>query len=438
MTIASLNYDSTTTSQSDSTTTNADGSSVQTSTPSSSTTVEIGNDSTGYTHDYYWSTTSNWLNTASDGTSSNGSSPTSQRTEGTAAAPTSPVTALPVSLVQAAANPSAPNTSQSQAAEVGSTAAGGEVLPLSVELFLPDVTEETSNLRVGKEKITKDSAIYKKWQKDPIAKEILDTMMSKGAFNFKDSNALDLEIKMRLNIIKNMKEMNGAGSGVAYPQSKPNLRDITYAVPAGWVSARPTGQIFGPSFSWDPATSTIGTAAQAIEALYKGKTEVDCTTAVAIAYWKALLDTIGAAEFNQRFKKGIKIGFNLKTGKLFNGPWNDKRLPANDGTGKGKDFGVILPGDWVNFPNRDDYQTQNRGGFFNSENAVYMGNGIYEGLGVQPTTYLGMRRELEVAYWAFDPNHAVPDPLDAATLKKIEQQWPLQFKGLPRPFYGTP
>jgi|GEM_PF-4547766 len=104
--IASLSYSSTTSGQVNTQTTNPDGSTSQTSTPSSSTTAETGSDSAGYTHDYYWSTVSNWVNTASDGSSTSGSSPSDGRSEQVSTVTSQSPQDLQLSMLEAPAGPS--------------------------------------------------------------------------------------------------------------------------------------------------------------------------------------------------------------------------------------------------------------------------------------------------------------------------------------------
>jgi len=110
--IASLNYNSTTTCQADTQTTNPDGSTFETTTPSSSTTTETGSDSVGYTQDYYWSSTPSWVNTASDGTATSGGTPSSSNTQQDTAAASETLPTLPLALILLAGPggvPSVPN-----------------------------------------------------------------------------------------------------------------------------------------------------------------------------------------------------------------------------------------------------------------------------------------------------------------------------------------
>jgi hypothetical protein len=124
-----------------------------------------------------------------------------------------------------------------------------------------------------------------------------------------------------------------------------------------------------------------------VRTLFAGPTQADCTTAAALAYWKGLLDTIGDEEFDKRFRRGIDIGFDRNTGKVFIAPQFTGRSKEN------KD--IYLPGDWRNFLNWPEYNDVHPGGFWTSENAINMGNGKYQGLGSEILTKEQMQNKLD-------------------------------------------
>ncbi len=58
----------------------------------------------------------------------------------------------------------------------------------------------------------------------------------------------------------------------------------------------------------------------------------------------------------------------------------------------------MLPGDWVYFKNFADYTTKHPGGFWQGENALVMGDGIYRGFGVTNKTEAELNAELVKEY----------------------------------------
>ncbi|MBS4188961.1 protein-glutamine gamma-glutamyltransferase [Bacillus sp. FJAT-49705] len=99
----------------------------------------------------------------------------------------------------------------------------------------------------------------------------------------------------------------------------------------------------------------------------------ECTTAIVIIYYKAVLNSISTSYFNMLFQRLLVWDWNY-----------DKDLGII--TKEGRDF---IPGDVVYFYNPDyDHPV------WSGENTVYLGNGLYFGHGIGIRTEEGMIQEL--------------------------------------------
>ena len=144
----------------------------------------------------------------------------------------------------------------------------------------------------------------------------------------------------------------------------------------------------------------------AIEAIFAqgAGTRLECLTmALAIQYF-AMLRGLGADKFNENFAGGIEISKTARQ-PLFQGP--RKKYEVIKVASKDQ----LLPGDWVYFQNFKDYRVKNPDGYWQGENAIFLGGGLYRGFGVDSLSEDKMNKKLVETYdvGASPPNHTVED-----------------------------
>ncbi|MGA9225624.1 MAG: protein-glutamine gamma-glutamyltransferase [Mesobacillus sp.] len=164
-------------------------------------------------------------------------------------------------------------------------------------------------------------------------------------FEYETTNQLLFEIRLRENIVESAMKLKD--SGVAFTS-------FTYSKfnPVYWTRI-PSGYLLKPNVL--PST--------AINDIYSNGQEYgfECSTAMVVIFYKAVLDSIRLGDFNQLF------------GGLLVWNWNyDSDLAII--TLEGNEF---IPGDVVYFMNPDFDKPIWRG-----ENAVYLGKDLYFGHGV--------------------------------------------------------
>jgi protein-glutamine gamma-glutamyltransferase len=164
-------------------------------------------------------------------------------------------------------------------------------------------------------------------------------------FEYETTNQLLFEIRLRENIVESAMKLKD--SGVAFTS-------FTYSKfnPVYWTRV-PSGYLLKPNVL--PST--------AINDIYSNGQEYgfECSTAMVVIFYKAVLDSIRLADFNHLF------------GGLLVWNWNyDSDLAII--TLEGNEF---IPGDVVYFMNPDFDKPIWRG-----ENAVYLGKDLYFGHGV--------------------------------------------------------
>jgi protein-glutamine gamma-glutamyltransferase len=177
-------------------------------------------------------------------------------------------------------------------------------------------------------------------------KEIYDYLdRSLSMFEYETPFQLLFEIRLRENIIEaSMKLKNSGAAFTSFTYSKFN--------PMYWTKI-PSGYLLKPNVLPSDAINDIYTNGQ--------EYGFECSTAMVIIFYKAVLDTIRVQDFNYLFR-GILV-WN----------WNyDPDLAII--TLEGNEF---IPGDVVYFINPDFDKPIWRG-----ENAVYLGKGLYYGHGI--------------------------------------------------------
>jgi len=217
--------------------------------------------------------------------------------------------------------------------------------------------------------------------------EMVDRMHNGGQspdFIFSTMDQLNTEIKVRRNAITGMEEVHK--HCCAYPDNThPPFLNATYWKSCGTMCFEP----------YNP----FGEASDAIEAIFAPgeNTRLDCWTfMVAIEYY-AMLKGIGRDKFNQKFPKGkgLEISWRGTTnvqGQGQNFIFNNYKTVSVSSAKE------LVPGDWVYFKNFPDYTIVNPGGLWQGENAIYMGNGKYQGFGSGLRTEPEMNKKLVEAY----------------------------------------
>ena len=187
-------------------------------------------------------------------------------------------------------------------------------------------------LVVGDKTITTDSDLYKKYEKDPFAKEILDSLIGyKGSISFPSTAAFENEIKIRqafakciANLQKN--KVKFGGDRTAPDDSKWRVVQITVTRNGRRYNAY--------QFVYDGDDPSAG-----LDALLSKNTALDCANAAVLCELMALRDTLGPKAFNDLFK-----------GKRPSSSGRTFLTPAS------KPPPVLLPGDRVYFPNYANYE----------------------------------------------------------------------------------
>ena len=124
-----------------------------------------------------------------------------------------------------------------------------------------------------------------------------------------------------------------------------------------------------------------------------GLTIAECASASVAIEYNTILATVGDKKFDRLFGSSdpnVKSKHRLKIGQ-----YPDK-LPLKDYLYEPKK-GIIV-GDWYYWANHPDYKYKHPGGTFQGENAMYVGDDQWAGLGVPPVTGEGMLKKLLNAY----------------------------------------
>ena len=232
----------------------------------------------------------------------------------------------------------------------------------------------------------------------PAMREFVENMDNEGdppIYSFSTYEQMATEVRIRANAIKGIEEVH-KGCCDYYNNDDPPHLDSEY-----WDQVN--GQV---DFKMKSPLPTGKQPSDAIEAIFApgAGTRLECLTmALAIQYY-AMLRGLGADKFNENFAGGIEIA---KTGRqpLFQGP----RKKYEVITVASKD--QLLPGDWVYFQNFKDYRVKNPTGFWQGENSIYLGGGLYRGFGVDSLSEDEMNGKLVENYdvGASPPKHTVKD-----------------------------
>jgi protein-glutamine gamma-glutamyltransferase len=220
-------------------------------------------------------------------------------------------------------------------------------------------------------------------------KEFVENMYNHDkppVYTFSTYQQLRFEIAVRHQAIKGMETVHAGCCG--YPsKEKPPRLDETFWVRAGLTRFKPKAPL--------PAGKD---AADAVEAIFApgANTRLDCVAMTVAVEYYSLLKGLGRARFNALFPggAGLEISNWIGIGRhpMFYGA---KRLYKNVRLASKSE---ILPGDWVYFENFRDYLQKHWGGYWQGENAIYLGGGQFRGFGTGGTSEAGMNAKLVRAY----------------------------------------
>jgi protein-glutamine gamma-glutamyltransferase len=212
---------------------------------------------------------------------------------------------------------------------------------------------------------------------DPHGVELIDRMDNGGKspdYAFTDFAQLKTEIEVRRNAIKGMEEIHKGCC--RYPA----LNEDPYIDPQYWKQPGSEKYHFVPVSPFPVGKE----ASDAVEAIFKPNagTRLDCWTIMVAVEYYAMLKGLGAAKFNQKFPAGAGMEISWRGTSNYPPSQYGQNVIFNqyDNITLASEA-EILNGDWVYFKNFTDYVTINPRGYWQGENAIYMGNGKYQGFG---------------------------------------------------------
>jgi hypothetical protein len=235
-------------------------------------------------------------------------------------------------------------------------------------------------------------------------------------YSFSSYDQMGTEVRVRANAIKGI-ELVHQGCCDYFDSAHPPHLDSTYWDQVG-------GAVDFKLKSPLPAGKHPSDAVAAIFAPGAG-TRLECfSMTIAIEYY-SLLKGLGAAQFDAKFASGIEITANPSAAPLTQGPgkkYETKALASKS---------EILPGDWVYFKNFKDYLAKHPGGYWQGENAIYLGGGKFRGFGVSALSENDLELELVKQYNQGQP----PPPKTVADL--IADGGGLWISNVLRPIIST-
>ncbi|MGO0063450.1 protein-glutamine gamma-glutamyltransferase [Brevibacillus fluminis] len=181
--------------------------------------------------------------------------------------------------------------------------------------------------------------------------EIVERMSaSQHVFSYDSLDQLKFELKLRNDIVETAKALNDSGASFAsFSRSRAN--------PAYWHLTDFGG--FQLRYGVKPSDAILDIFMNGSEYAF------ECSTAIIIVYYRAVLQSIGARSFNRLFPAIL----------LFDGQFDEGLGLTTQDLSKT----VILPGDVLYFDN-PDYNPETPE--WMGENVVYVGNGFFYGHGI--------------------------------------------------------
>jgi protein-glutamine gamma-glutamyltransferase len=197
---------------------------------------------------------------------------------------------------------------------------------------------------------------------------------------------MGFEVRVRHQATKGMDAAH-AGS-CNYPDSaNPDYLDSTYWDRIGYMHFTPKSPL------------PVGKdAADAIEAIFApgANSRLECMAMTVAVEYYSLLKGLGKAKFNALFPGGAGLEISTRlSGSAHPTFYGATKLYKNMTLSSKSE---VLPGDWVYFKNFADYLTKHPDGYWQGENAIYMGGGKYRGFGVSSLSEADLNAELVRVY----------------------------------------
>jgi hypothetical protein len=221
----------------------------------------------------------------------------------------------------------------------------------------------------------------------PAMREFVEDMHNGGSlpvYSFSSFEQMGFEVRTRAAAIKGIEDVHKGCCGY-YSTADPPYLDSTYWDQVGG----------GVDFVPKSPLPTGKNASDAIEAIFApgAHTRLECLSMTAAIEYRAMLKSIGPAKFNAQFPGGAGIEIVARPSfPLISGA--DKKFEVKAVASRSE----ILPGDWVYFKNFKDYTTRVVGGYWQGENAIALGGGMFRGFGVAAMSETDLNQELVNRY----------------------------------------
>jgi protein-glutamine gamma-glutamyltransferase len=232
------------------------------------------------------------------------------------------------------------------------------------------------------------SATYLSWLNanfGPAVKEFVEHMHNGGSppvYSFGSFDQMGFEVRTRANAIKGIEEVHKGCCDYFDSAHPPHLDSAYWDQVGGGVDFKMKSPL--------PAGKHPSDAIQAIFAPGAG-TRLECWSMTLAIQYYAMLKGIGAAKFDTQFAGGIEISMVPAAAMIIG---SGKKYESFAVASKSE----ILPGDWVYFKNFRDYTTRVPGGYWQGENAISLGGGMYRGFGVAALSENDLNQELVNQY----------------------------------------
>ncbi|HEY4242364.1 MAG TPA: DUF4157 domain-containing protein [Kofleriaceae bacterium] len=243
-----------------------------------------------------------------------------------------------------------------------------------------------------------------------VGKEHVTVMdASATTFDFADEATLVRDATTRQNIVKGMDTANSNGSCRYYgygedawldPAFFDKAGNFSFTVKAGVKPSAAVARIFQPQ----------------TDANDKLRSKLECLSMTTAIEYKAQLDTLGAAQFDKQYPNGSGITISNQGGIQ-----KDALAYAGGAYTGVKD---LQPGDWVYFKNHPDYLKKHPVGYWQGENAIYMGRDGGKATGERIFGGFGVKneKESELKTDLMNQFNAAPGPEDKAS-PSYDKSW---------------
>jgi hypothetical protein len=235
------------------------------------------------------------------------------------------------------------------------------------------------------------SAKYLAWLNakfGPAMREFVEHMHNGGSppdFSFSSFDQMGFEVRTRAAAIQGIEDVH-KGCCAYFDSAHPPHLDSTYWQQVG----------SGVHFVLQSPLPAGKNPSDAIEAIFApgAGTRLECLSMTRAIEYRAMLKSIGAAQFDARFPggAGIVISADPSAAPLLTPP--DRKFEVIAVASKSE----ILPGDWVYFQNFQDYSAKVPGGYWQGENAIALGGGKFRGFGVAAMSETDLNQELVNKY----------------------------------------